>query len=285
MPGSKMLGAESGTELKVRAPHFDFSDLDPRWAPENPEAAQGVNASGMVPAYIEPFLIKVVNRAKALLDPVEDADLIAAIDWFNKQEGQHYKMHRAQIKWIRDKGYEGMAEYEAAYERDYERFLAEKSLQWLLAYCDGFEATGALVSPLWVDGAIDASLGAGADPRPRELWRWHLAEEYEHRMVVFDLYKRLYGKPKLRAWLYRVYGFVWGTAHIQKNVNALRKYLVKKDRESMSAEEIEQSKLREKKAESMKMKAALKLLPVFSPFYTPAKAPRPKNFDAVLDRY
>src|SRR4051812_43327597 len=56
--------------MTVRAPHFDFSGVPLNWAPENPEAAHYVDASGIVPAYIEPFLIKVMNRAKALLDPV-----------------------------------------------------------------------------------------------------------------------------------------------------------------------------------------------------------------------
>ena len=175
--------------MQVRYPKFDFSTTKPHWC-DNPEHAQMINGGNIIPAYIEPFLIKVMRRAKQELDPVADAELIADIDVFNKQEGQHLKMHGGMMTMLRENGYSGMKPIEEAYEADYDRFLAEKSLPWLLAYCDGFEAFGAASAEPWLDGAITSDL-SGADPQVTELFRWHLAEEFEHRTVCNRLYHRL----------------------------------------------------------------------------------------------
>jgi predicted metal-dependent hydrolase len=234
---------------------------------------------GIVPAYVEPFLIKVMKRAKSQLDPARDADLIRDIDIFNKQEGQHFKFHRAYMKMLHDHGYDAIKEHERAYEADYDRFLATKSLRWLLAYCEGFEATGSGTAATWVDER-NADMLAGAQRLPIELWRWHLAEEYEHRMVAFNLYHRLYGKGRVRAYLYRVFGFFTSAAHIQKYVLRTQKTMIDTDRATMTEEEIAKSKQRARQSQRQSAKQSLGVLRALSPFYTP-----PTNLDAVLSSY
>ena len=271
--------------MKVRYPDFDFSDMTPHWA-SNPEAAQCINASHLVPAYIEPFLIKVMRRAKAELDPTRDAELIADIDVFNKQEGQHTKLHGGYMRMLRSHGYDGMAEIEQRYAGDYERFLETKSLRFLLAYCDAFEAVGSAIAPTWVDGEMDDAL-EGADERALGIWKWHLGEEYEHRTVVFRTYERLYGKPAVRSYLYRVALFLYCGVHLGKHVGRLRKYLLATDRAGMSASELAASKARQKAAPSPTGGRAniRRMLRPFSPVYDPAKVPPPRCLDAVLAEY
>lgn len=270
--------------MQVRRPSFDISGLEPHWAP-NIELAQAINANGLVPAYIEPFLIKVFNRAKRLLDPERDRELLADIDWFNRQEAEHYRLHRAFNARIRAAGYEGMRHYEEAYAADYERFFAAKSLRWLLAYCEGFEATGSIVAAAWVDGRVDAHL-AGAAQETMELWRWHLAEEYEHRTVAFRLYHRLYGRPRIFAWLFRAAMFVFTARHIQRHISALRGYLLSRDREGMSPAELEASRRREKEAVLIPQGGSrLAFLRVLLPGYDPARIPPPNRLDEVLSAY
>jgi hypothetical protein len=75
-----------------------------------------------------------------------------------------------------------------------------------------------------VDGDMQRQLG-DADPRPVLLWRWHLAEEYEHRSVAHDVLKALYGRNPITFYWLRVAGFVRAARHIGKTVLDLARYL------------------------------------------------------------
>ncbi|KQM03251.1 putative metal-dependent hydrolase [Frankia sp. CpI1-P] len=270
--------------MRVRSPEFDFTDVSPRWG-ANLEAVHLVNAQGIIPAYIEPFLIKVMRRAAEELDPLVDAELLHDIDLFNRQEGQHYRLHRAFNAMVRDGGYPDMTDYEAVFERDYEHFLRTRSLRWLLAYCEGFETIGSTGAELWVDGLMETELGAPPSPAA-DLWKWHLAEEYEHRTVVNRVYHRLYGRPRLVAWLYRARGIVTASRHLNRRTSPLRRYLLDVDRRGMTDEQRRQSEEREA-ATARKLGTAnlRRLARAFSPFYDPATTPPPAGQQAILARY
>jgi predicted metal-dependent hydrolase len=167
-----------------------------------------------------------------------------------------------------------MAAYERAYAADYERFLSKKSLRWNMAYCEGFEALGSLAAASIVDGIMFESLGE-ADPRPVELWKWHLAEEYEHRTVVFRTYYALYGHRPARAWLSRCYGLFSAARHIGANVSKVYAYLRRVDGYTGKAQPAMNSSPGTGKA----------LLGVLSPFYDPARLSPPKNLGSVLAKY
>lgn len=48
------------------------------------------------------------------------------------------------------------------------------------------------------------ALLAGAEPRLATLWRWHSAEETEHRSTAFDLYRALGGNEYWRLRIFRI---------------------------------------------------------------------------------
>jgi predicted metal-dependent hydrolase len=48
------------------------------------------------------------------------------------------------------------------------------------------------------------ALLAGAEPRLATLWRWHSAEETEHRATAFDLYRALGGNEYWRLRIFRI---------------------------------------------------------------------------------
>lgn len=271
--------------MEVRYPDFDLDGFDAHWTPQV-EVAQMVNAFHLVPVYIEPFLIKVMRKVKAQLDAVADAELIADIDIFNKQEGQHTKVHGAYFRAMRDCGYgDAMAGIERDYAAEYERFLADKPLRFLLAYCEAFEAFASTTSAVWVD-VENAEYFVGAQQVPIDIWRWHLAEEFEHRTVVFRAYERLYGRPRVRSYLYRVRIFFYTQAHMGKFTKRLTKALIAHDHASMSESERVASR---KRARSAELKMTRRYIPrVFrplSPWYDPADAPAPIHQDEILARY
>jgi predicted metal-dependent hydrolase len=272
--------------LKVRTPNFDFREVPVHWA-TNIELVQMINATNLVPAYIEPFLIKVTRRAKALLDPHADAELIEDLDVFNKQEAQHFKVHAAFNRRMREAGYDGMAEIEAAFEAEYDQMLTQRSLRFLLAYCEGFEAAGGVATESWVNGDFDRHLGPTAS-EPGEMWRWHLAEEYEHRTVIHRLYHRLYGQPKVIAWPYRLYGFFFSLRHFGGHVDRMTRYLLSVDHASLDAPARAEAAARMKAVRRqmrLSMQMTRKALNVLSPGYDPARLPKPRDYEAVLARY
>jgi predicted metal-dependent hydrolase len=82
--------------LKVRTPDFDFSETSVHWA-SNRELVQVINATNLVPACIEPFLIKVTRRARPLLDPIADAELLEDLEGLQPARGAALQgAHRVQ---------------------------------------------------------------------------------------------------------------------------------------------------------------------------------------------
>jgi predicted metal-dependent hydrolase len=196
--------------IKVRKPVFDFSGVEVLWG-ENAEFVIGFDAGSPIITPIEIFLLKVMRMAKEQLDPVADADLIRDVDLFNRQEARHYKTHaafnKAIVEWCPE-----VAPIVKAYEADMNSFIAEKSLRWLLGYCEGFEAIGGLSGVDWIDGENQRLAGAFTSV-VADMFQWHLAEEYEHRTVAFRLYHRLCGEPAEEAHAFRVEMFQFGLGH------------------------------------------------------------------------
>jgi predicted metal-dependent hydrolase len=111
--------------MKARFPKFDFSNVRAHWAP-NKEFAQSYNASSLIPAYVEPFLLKVMRIAREKVNPA-NTRLIEEIDIFCKQEMQHCKHHIAYNKIFRSQGYEGLKPLEDKIAAEYDDWLARGS--------------------------------------------------------------------------------------------------------------------------------------------------------------
>jgi predicted metal-dependent hydrolase len=270
------------TDVKVRFPKFDFSQIKAHWAP-NREFAQGFNASSLIPAHVEPYLLKVMKVAQGKVDQ-SNVRLVEEIDIFCKQEMQHMKHHLAFNKVLRAQGYEGLKPLEDAIEADYERFLKTKSLRFNLAYCEGFESMSASACEAWFEDYGD--LLEGADPVVADMWRWHLAEEFEHRTVCSDVYNELSGLGPVSRYVYRVYGYVYALVHLGKFNKAAAAYLMARDRETMTQEEVEASIARQKVVGKRIRKSALPMLiKVLSPFYDPAKRPDPRGQREFLESF
>ncbi len=266
--------------MQVRFPKWDFSGLPAHWAPHH-EFAQIHNAASTVPAYVEPYLLKVMRMAKDKIDPANTA-LHEKLDIFIKQEMQHCKLHLALNKAIRADGYEGMLALEKDYEADYDRYLKTKSLRFNLAYSEGFEAMSAIAVTNFFEEFDDFM--EGADPRAVAIWKWHLAEEYEHREVAFDVYHTLYGNG-LFAYLYRLYGFYCAITHIRAHGKRVSRYLLAKDREGMSESEAAASRARAQEVNTRTAKRAKEhLKAIISWRYNPATRPTPRGLQAYLDQ-
>jgi predicted metal-dependent hydrolase len=269
--------------ITVRYPEFDFSTTPVVWGP-NAEAVIGLDAGSPLITPIEIFLLKVMRRAKAEMDPVADAELLRDMDLFMKQEGQHNKVHAEFNRVIRE-WCPPVAPIEQALVAEYDEFLATKPLRWLVGYCECFEALGGRTAVNWVDGWTPEHAGT-FESSVVEMFRWHLAEEYEHRTVMFRVYERLYGEPADESHKFRVELLEYGLEHIGGWIDQFRQAMLAAYRDGMSPEEIQASVEREERAEiAMRERVGSLLATAWSPDYDPAENPPPEHLDEVLAQY
>jgi len=123
----------------------------------------------------------------------------------------------------------------------------------------------------------------GADPRAVEMWKWHLAEEYEHREVAHDVFQALYGANPITGYLWRIYGFVYAVRHIRAHGKRLSRHLIELDRRDMTPDEVEASRERVRQINAATGRRAREHLKVIlSPWYKPKSRPPPKGYDELL---
>ena len=191
-------------EIEVRRPDFAFESAEPIWTPANLDFGYQFNGGSLTLPYLEPYLIRVMRKAKArLADRLPSRpSLQRDIDLFCAQEAQHFKLHAQYNAMLRER-YDGLEAFEAEIEADFARMEKEESLAFNLGYAAGFETTGMLMAQLFFEGAVDSL--EGADPATRQLWGWHLAEEYEHRCVAIEVFRALGGgyRERLRLFFYQ----------------------------------------------------------------------------------
>ena|SRR5579859_309078 len=262
--------------MKVRHPSFDLAGLRAHWAP-NHEWAHNANAAGIIPSSIEPFLIKVMYRAKAQLDPHHDAELLKDIDTFIRQEGQHYKMHEQFNEAIAADGYPGLLGHDQLLKKDYAEFLVTRDLEWLVTYVEAFESIVVVGVPQWVDLGWGETYFSGADERVVRLWRWHLAEEYEHRTVAYRLFKRVCSGTPEEVEQKRVDMLNFFLGHLHQRLLPVRSYLLEVDRASMTPEELAASQQRERQVDARLEEFNAAVADVMAPTWDPAILPPPER--------
>lgn len=265
--------------MRVRQPKFDFSQSPAIWA-QVPEFAQTQNGASVGIPALERFLNRVMAKARKEIvgdDPASVA-LRADITTFIRQESCHYAVHDQMNAILVRDGYDRIPELERAIEAHYNRLFETKSLAFLLAYCEGFETLGPASAMAWCGDSLDNYL-VGADPNIEMMYRWHLLEEFEHRHVCFDTFKRVHG-----GYFMRIYGFLYQLMCFKKYSSLVKDYLLEKDRAGLTTAQIKDSKRREKAVSRALMKNVVRnLIKVFSPTYRPHNLPVPTRWKKIED--
>jgi len=107
-----------------------------------------------------------------------------AIRVFCAQEGLHGREHRRYNEALREHGYP-VEELEARVKRILAVVQKTAPPRWQLAVTCALEHFTALMGHVILE---NPKLLEGADPEMARLWRWHAAEEAEHKAVAFDVY-------------------------------------------------------------------------------------------------
>lgn len=137
-----------------------------------------------------------IQSVKAYRDAIkDDPQLSAEARAFYAQEGIHSREHIRYNQMLRAQGYPIDA-MEARIERVLAHTTRINPPRMRLAVTCALEHFTALMADLLLQNP--ATL-AGADPVMAKLWRWHAAEENEHKAVAFDVFKAVGGTYTERA--------------------------------------------------------------------------------------
>jgi uncharacterized protein len=277
-PSSRPVAAKPvARAIVVRRLPMEFpADLDPvivEGCPE--ESALNVGISLLLP-YLEPYLIRSMRSArKHVTDPV----LLADLDAFSGQEGQHYRQHLRFNQSLRLAGFPGLKALEDEVEADFQRFTRTRSLRFNLAYAEGFEAFTMALSRFSLEtGALDR-----IHPAARDLFTWHLIEELEHRTVAFDVYEHVCG-----GYLYRVAVGLFAQWHLNRFVLRVAGVLRNTDREVFRKKYGGRAKAwaRMRTLHRQNLTGLLpKVLATYLPWYTPHAIEMPAVARALADHY
>jgi predicted metal-dependent hydrolase len=199
----------AATDIVVRNVRFDWDRSDLHWIRDDPFASHLVNEFSYLLTQGEKFFCRTFREALPL---VQDPALRADVEAFIRQEAIHSRAHRDSIEgYLKRLGIEGGAfeDYNAVlFDRGLSRDPFGRKLpralqrRWLLirvglvAAIEHYTAalgTFVLQAQSWERD--------GADPVVADLFRWHGAEEIEHRSVAYDLYRHLGGRWPLRTLL------------------------------------------------------------------------------------
>jgi predicted metal-dependent hydrolase len=256
--------------LQVRNLQFDLGAKVPRvWH----RAGRAVttffnNLSVVFPAGERFFIASVKAHRKYIDDPV----LRETVRLFCAQEGVHGREHIRYNNMLRDQGYPI-----AAMERGVEAILALATRVLpprgrLAATCALEHLTAALGHLALTDPGLlrEADLTMGA------LWRWHAAEELEHKAVAFEVYTRAGGGYVERAAimvLASVIFFAWIAQQQLRMMHADKTLTSQKDwADLIRFLFIEPGALR-------------RLLPLYLQYYRPDFHPRDIDSDELLAQW
>lgn len=137
----------------------------------------------------------VISSVKANRDAIRDPDLARTVQLFYAQEGIHSREHQAFNDRLQAQGYPADV-LEEQVEAVFRQGRQNSSAREQLAATAALEHITAVLAD-WV--LAQPALMEEADPRMAAVFRWHAAEETEHKAVAFDVFEHVGGTYTERA--------------------------------------------------------------------------------------
>ncbi|MFC8530754.1 metal-dependent hydrolase [Nocardia sp. NPDC057227] len=173
--------------LQARAVRFDWAATPLHWMPGEPIASHLINALNLLLPEGERMFCAAYGEALPL---VRDERLRAALLGFVGQEAVHADTHERVLREVLAAAGIDPGPYLRQAEFLFRRTLgprADGSAQMLVERLTFIACLEHFFAYLG-DWVLNADLeGFGADPRMADLYRWHGAEEVEHRHVAHDV--------------------------------------------------------------------------------------------------
>jgi|HubBroStandDraft_2_1064218.scaffolds.fasta_scaffold04374_2 predicted metal-dependent hydrolase len=136
-----------------------------------------------------------VASVRAYQNDIKDDALRQEVRTFCAQEGIHSREHENYNERLKREGYPVDA-MEQRVEASLKRLTKNGSKELHLAVTCALEHFTALMGHLLLG---NPALLEGAHPEMAAMWRWHAAEENEHKCLPYDVYKAVGGRYPVRC--------------------------------------------------------------------------------------
>lgn len=190
---------------------FDFSDSDLIWIPNDHFSSHMINGVNLLLPAGEFWFCRVYNKA---LPYITDPQLKEDVMGFIRQEAIHANAHILGQKYLTEHDVD-IDRIKKVADTIFGTLLSEQPLGLKVLQRDATEYSW-LLFRVGVIAAIEHFTGVlgqwcldnkswdefNSDPMIADLFRWHLAEEVEHRTVAYDLFAHL-TPNKYAFYLYR----------------------------------------------------------------------------------
>jgi len=186
-------------QLKARRVQFDFDNTPLHWLKDDPFSTHVINGIHLLLPAGELWFCRVYNQALPL---VSDDQLRADVEGFIRQEAVHSRAHSKAQLYLERHGL-SVDEYVQRVEWLFGTFLGEAPFgltflqrkaiqkQWLVLRVGLLAAIEHFTGVLGQWAMDNDTWEQNGDPAMVDLFKWHLAEEVEHRTVAFDLFEHL----------------------------------------------------------------------------------------------
>lgn len=179
-------------QIEVRHKNFEFPEtIDRYWCGNNPFKTHLFNSFTLFLPDVEQYLIRTVKqRVKHIEQPQLKQEALAFIG----QEAQHSLQHKKFWDNLRSSGYE--IDGYLRFVRTVFFKILERRLNNRLNLA--ISAAGEHLTTAVAEIILKEEFLADAEPRLRNLFEWHAAEEIEHKSVVFDVFQNATDSDLLR---------------------------------------------------------------------------------------
>jgi uncharacterized protein len=197
------------SQITVRQMNFDFpEEIDRYWCGDSLFKTHFFNSITLLFPDGEQFMLRTLKRQ---LKHIDNPQLKQEVSAFVGQEAQHAVQHEKFWHNLRQQGY---------HFDTYLRFLRfilfqvcenQLSIKFKLAMIAGVEHFTNAIADL----ILREDLFAEAEPRMKELFEWHSAEEIEHKTVAYDVLQNATKSYLIRVLgIFIAYTFVLGFVNL-----------------------------------------------------------------------
>lgn len=197
--------ARERPRIEVRRPTFDVPEDAPKYFYRG---EKGVTALLYALSAVFPDGERMfIEAVRANQEGTSDPELRRAIGAFAAQEAQHGRVHEAYNEYAKRRGFD-LEPITAGVRRRTAAMKAHLPPVVRLAATAALEHYTALMAELVLG---DPRFADGVHDAHARIWRWHAAEEAEHKAVAFDLLAEVSGSTFVRLRSYAFTSVVFPT--------------------------------------------------------------------------